>query len=465
MIEHDLTTGPLTGHFRRLAIPAAVGMLFSTLYNVVDTFYAGFFGTQAQAGLSVGFQAFFILVAIGFGLSSAMSALVGNAKGRHDDAEARHLAAQGIGLAALATLVMIAIAAFAGPFLIAVVSEPGGYRDAGLGYFDWLIFALPGFIMGPAANGILQARGDTRTMQRALVVAFFVNIGLNPLLMYGIPGVVPGLGFNGIALATILSQSGVAAFILWRVFGRAMMQNLRWSEFIPVPAKYIEISAQAFPAGFALLVTFSSGFIVQFALKDHGEAALAAFGISMRIEQLFLLPAIGITISLVPIAAQNFGAGNHDRVRAAFHRCWILGVMGTMLAFPILWFGGGLAAAVFSDDPEVIRISALFLKVEALILPVYVVLFSINSLLQALKKAAWTMWVGIYRQWIGIALFIWLFAEVLDGGLTGVRIGIAAGVVTGLMLSLGIGAWVARKEIGGLGGLLCRAHSDDDLSN
>lgn len=223
MTEYDLTEGPLTGHFRRLAIPAAVGMLFSTLYNVVDTFYAGFFGTQAQAGLAVGFQAFFILVAIGFGLSSAMSALVGNAKGRRDDAEARHLAAQGIGLAVFAVLIMGCIAAFAGPHLIAVVSEPGGYREAGLGYFNWLIFALPGFIIGPAANGILQARGDTRTMQRALVVAFFVNIGLNPLLMFGIPGVVGGLGFNGIALATILSQTGVAVFILWRVFGLSLI--------------------------------------------------------------------------------------------------------------------------------------------------------------------------------------------------------------------------------------------------
>lgn len=450
MIDEDLTQGPISGHFRRLAIPAAVGMLFSTLYNVVDTFYAGYFGTQAQAGLAVGFQAFFILVAIGFGLSSAMSALVGNAKGRRDAADARHLAAQGIGLGVMATVAMMIIAAFAGPALIAVVSEPGGYREAGLGYFYWLVFALPGFIIGPTANGILQARGDTRSLQRALVVAFFVNVGLNPLLMFGIPGVIGGMGFNGIALATIISQTGVAAYVLWQVFGRSMMQDLKWAEFTPVAAKYYEIIAQAFPAGFALLVTFSSGFIVQYALKEHGEAALAAYGITMRVEQLFLLPALGITISLVPIAAQNFGAGNYDRVREAFHRCWILGVVGTTFAFPFLWFGGSWAARVFSSDPEVIRVSALFLKVEAAILPIYVVLFSVNSLLQALKKAAWTMWIGIYRQWIGIALFIWLFAYVIDGGLTGIRLGIAAGVGTGLLLSLWIAMRVAKARIGGL---------------
>lgn len=451
MIEYDLTEGPLSGHFRRLAIPAAIGMLFSTLYNIVDTFYAGYFGTQAQAGMTIGFQAFFILVAVGFGLSSAMSALVGNAKGRKDDADARRLAVQGIGLAVVATVAMMVIAVLAGPSLIAVVSEPGAYRDAGLSYFYWLILALPGFIIGPSANGILQARGDTLTMQRALVVAFFVNVALNPLLMFGIPGVIAGMGFNGIALATVLSQSGVAVFVLSRVVGRAMMQDLKLSEFVPDPTKYYEIIAQAFPAGFALLVTFSSGFIVQYALKDHGEAALAAYGITMRIEQLFLLPALGITISLVPIAAQNYGAGSPERVREAFHRCWLIGVVMTMAAFPFLWFGGAYGTRVFSDDPEVIRISALFLKVEAVILPIYVVIFSVNALLQALKKATWTMWIGIYRQWIGIALFIWLFAVVMDGGLTGVRIGIAFGVVTGLMLSLVIAIHVAKDRIGGLG--------------
>ncbi len=190
MIDDDLTTGPIAGHFRRLALPAAIGMLFSTLYNIVDTFFAGFLGTQEQAGLAVGFQAFFVLVSVGFGIGSAMSALVGNAKGRKDVADARHLAAQGICFAVLATLGMAVIAYVLGPVLIALASEPGGYRDAGQAYFNWLVFSLPGFILAYGGNGILQARGDTVSMQRALIVAFFANVGLDPLLMYGILGIV-----------------------------------------------------------------------------------------------------------------------------------------------------------------------------------------------------------------------------------------------------------------------------------
>ncbi|MEM1400288.1 MAG: MATE family efflux transporter, partial [Pseudomonadota bacterium] len=93
MIVEDLTTGPIAGHFRRLALPAAIGMLFSTLYNIVDTFYAGLISTTAQAGLAIGFQAFFVLVSVGFGMGSAMSALVGHSRGRKDLVHARLLTA------------------------------------------------------------------------------------------------------------------------------------------------------------------------------------------------------------------------------------------------------------------------------------------------------------------------------------------------------------------------------------
>ena len=73
----DLTKGSLTQHFRHLAVPAAIGMVFTTLYNVVDVFFAGLLGTNEQAGMAISFQAFFLTITFGFGLafSSAMASL------------------------------------------------------------------------------------------------------------------------------------------------------------------------------------------------------------------------------------------------------------------------------------------------------------------------------------------------------------------------------------------------------
>ena len=79
--HRDLSSGSLAQHFFQIALPAAIGMVFTTLYNVVDVFYAGLIGTEAQAGIAIAFQSFMTFITIGFGLSAAMTALIGNSIG------------------------------------------------------------------------------------------------------------------------------------------------------------------------------------------------------------------------------------------------------------------------------------------------------------------------------------------------------------------------------------------------
>ncbi|WP_273509416.1 MATE family efflux transporter [Planktotalea frisia] len=450
--DYDLTTGSIASHFRKLAIPAALGMLFTTLYNVVDVYFAGQIGTESQAGLAIGFQAFFVLVAVAFGLSSAMSALVGNARGAKDNRVARRLAVQGLAFATVATIVLMIFAIWFGPRAIILISEPGEYRDAATGYFYWLVAALPGFILAFSANGILQAHGDSVTLQRGQMVAFFANIALNPLFIYGIPGVIGGMGFNGIALATILSQTGVMVWILWTVSRLEIMQGVEPRHVRLEWATVKEILAQMLPTTTAMMVMFVSGFVVQYALKGFGEEAIAAYGIALRIEQILLLPVLGMTGALLPIAAQNYGAKNHARVREAVWFCWKLGFVMTALAAPILWFGGGLAMSIFTDDTDVIPIGQSYLRVDGFLFPLYMMLFAINSLLQALKKPVYTLWISLYRQGFGVAFFVWLLIGVFGMDVWGVWLGIGAAVSTGWAIALWITIRIAKEKIGGLRG-------------
>jgi putative MATE family efflux protein len=440
----------MASHFRALAIPAAFGMLFATLYNVVDVYFAGLLSTDAQAGLAIGYQAFFVLMAVGFGLGSALSALISNAKGSKDESQTQIFIAQGLTFGVIATVVSMAVGWILGPHLIALVSEPGAYRDAATGYFRWLIVALPGFFMAYGGNGVLQAHGDSRSMQRALMVAFFANIALNPLFIFGIPGVWDGMGFNGIAVATIISQTGVMFFIVSRIMRLAVMQSVALSAFRPVRTCFAQITAQLIPASSAMMVMFVSGFVVQFALKEFGAHAVAGYGVALRIEQILLLPVLGMTGALLPIAGQNFGAAQYGRVRAALRFCWMTGFAMTVVATPTLFFGGSFAMSVFTVDPDVIRVGASYLAVDAFLFPVYMMLFSINSLLQALKKPIWTLWISIYRQGFGVAFFVWVFIGLLDFTVWGVWLGIAAAVTSGWVLSLCVAQSVARKAIGGL---------------
>ena len=334
--------------------------------------------------------------------------------------------------------------------MLALVSEPGDYRDAANAYMNIMLFATGPFLLAFGANGILGAQGDTQSMRNAQIAAFFANLALNPLFIFGLPGLLPGLGFNGIALSTLVSQTGVMAFILWRVFRSDLMCHdcaVRWR---PDLGTYREITSQALPSTFAMMLLLIAGFVVQYYLKGFGAAALAAYGVGLRIEQLILLPGFGLTGALLPIAAQNYGAKNYDRVREAVAFCCKAGVAMMLCGSLALWFAARPMMAIFTSDPDVIRLGGDYLNVDGFILPVYIVLFAMNSFLQALKQPVATVWIGLYRQGIAVAFFCWFFVEILGLGTWGVWFGIAVAVTTGLMLSLLVAQRLAARLIGGL---------------
>ncbi len=446
----DLTEGPMLGHFRTLAIPAALGMIFNTLYNMVDIYFAGRLDTDAQAGLSIGFMVFFVYVAFGFGLGSGTSALVGGAIGAKNKAQARHLAAQAISFAVLLSAALMLLGLVLSPALVAFISEPGPYREAATRYLLLLTFAVPAFIVAYACNGSLQAQGDTKSMTRALFVAFLANIVLNPLLIFGIPGIWGGIGFDGLAISTVISQAGVMAFLIWRVFASEVLDDVSRADFVPNVACFKSIAAQMLPSSFSFQIMIIAGFVVQYALKGFGGHAIAAYGIGLRVEQLVLLPVLGMSSSLLPIAAQNFGAENYARVREAFFLSIRIALIFMAVFCPLLWLGADLAMGFFTDDPQVRATGVTYLHVDSVLLPVYAMLFLINALLQALKRPIFVLWISLYRQGFGVAFFVWLYLSFVSSSVWSVWFGIGTSVVTGLILSAALAVHVSRQEMGGL---------------
>ncbi|MEM6738858.1 MAG: MATE family efflux transporter [Pseudomonadota bacterium] len=448
----DLTTGPISSHFRTLAIPAALGMVFNTLYNMVDMFWAGRLATDAQAGLAIGFMVLFVYIAFGFGLSSGTSALIGGAIGEKDRGRACKLAGQVMSFAALISVALMGLSLVLSPLIIDLVSEPGPYRDAAARYLMILTLSIPGFVVAYACNGALQAQGDSVSLTRALFGAFLLNIVLNPLLIVGIPGLWAGMGFDGLAASTVASQTLVMLFMLWRLFGSDVLQGISGDCFRPRVETFRTLALQMLPTSFSLQIMILGGFAVQFALKEFGAEAVAAYGLGLRIEQLILLPILGVATSLLPIAAQNFGAKDYDRVREATAFAVKIALLFMAALCPVLWLGAGAALSLFTDDPEVRRIGVTYLHVDAVLLPVYSLLFIINSFLQALKRPIFVLWISIYRQGFGVAFFVWLLLTFWSWDIWSVWFGIGLSVVTGLVLSVSLASYVAQQEIGGLWG-------------
>jgi len=168
------------------------------------------------------------------------------------------------------------------------------------------------------------------------------------------------------------------------------------------------------------------------------------------VEQLFLLPAFGLTGALLPIAAQNAGAGLGDRVRGALLTCIGIGLVYMLFASPVLWLAGRYLMQFFATDPEVVRIGVSYLRVDSIIFPAYLALFAINSFLQAIKQPRWVLFIGLYRQLLAVPVFVWAFVSVAGLGVYGVWFGVAASVLTGLLLALVVAHRVSRPLTGGL---------------
>ena len=125
--QNPLTTEPIPKLVRRIAIPACIGYFFNTMYNVVDTYFAGLISTQALASLSLSLPVYFIIIATGTGVSTGATALIANAMGAGKREEAKMYAAQAISFGILTALTLTVFGLLVSPFLFRVLGATGNY--------------------------------------------------------------------------------------------------------------------------------------------------------------------------------------------------------------------------------------------------------------------------------------------------------------------------------------------------
>jgi len=128
MTETDLTRGPIIEHIKRIAIPSSIGLLFNTLYNVVDTYYAGMLSTDALAGLTLSFPIFFIIIALSSGIGSGTTALSSIALGENSKDEFHNLAYNALLTGVFVSLVLGLIGFIFTPFFFLYPNHLLWYR-------------------------------------------------------------------------------------------------------------------------------------------------------------------------------------------------------------------------------------------------------------------------------------------------------------------------------------------------
>ncbi len=392
----NLVGEPIIDLLKKIAIPASTGTLFQTLYNIVDTFFAGKISANALAAIAKSFPLYFIIIATGVGIVSASNALISNSLGAKDDRTASLYVAQSLLYSVIVSILVTLIGlSFSDDLLRFMGSDQETIRLA-TDYLDIIFFATFIFLIQISLNGALNAQGDTKSYRNVLIISFFLNIGLNPLFIFGL-GPIPAFGIAGLAIATVIAQLLGLIYLAYKVYCCELKQYLNPQCFLPKLYLIKNLTNQSVPMMMNMFMIGLGIYNILFFVSKFGYLAAAGYGSALRIEQILLLPVIGLNTAVLTIAGQNFGAKLFNRVDESYTKAIIVGSSFMILAGFVIFMLADNIVSIFTDNQKAIDFGADYLKVAAFIGPVYPVFFITNALFQAIKKPIYTVMITFSR--------------------------------------------------------------------
>lgn len=394
----NLTKDPIPILIKQIAFPASIGMLFSTFYNVVGTFFAGLISTEAVAGISICFFLYFMIIGIGFGFGAALTAIIGNYLGRARIKAARIYAHKGFFFMIGFGVFMGFVGYFGAPFVLEILgAKEGGFMKPALDYIRVILISSPFFLGTNALNGILVSLGDTKTYRNWLIIGLFVNVALTPLLMYGF-GFIPPLEISGIALSTATTQLIGMIYLFRKVYKKRIITFDKFEYFYPDLRAYKTIIKQGIPSCLNYLSIALGSLVIMYFVSQYGTNAVAGVGIALRIEQMALLPTIGMSSAVLALISRNYGAKEYERVKNTFFyaikiatiSCIIMACLCIILGPRLIWF--------FDKNSEVIAIGTTYLYFDSFSFIGYTFIFICASALQGIKRPNAIFTLNFIRQ-------------------------------------------------------------------
>ena len=442
----NITEDPIPQIIRRIAIPASVGFFFNTMYNFVDTYFGGQISTDALAALSLSFPVFFIILSAGSGIGQGTTALISNALGEGNQEKAGVYLTQALVFALVCGLVITVAGFLLAPHLFGLLGAKGNYLEISLQYMNWIVAGTVFFILQMTLNSVLNAKGETKVFRNALIGGFVLNCLLDPWFLYGGAG-LPAMGIAGIAIATVVVQIVGCIYIFAHVRKLELWRSVKAASFRPNKSVQREIISQALPASLNMLTVALGVFVITWFVSRFSKEGVAAYGIATRIEQMILLPTIGLNFAVLTLVGQNNGAKRMDRVKTAWLTTQGYGIALMAIGGVVMYFTREPLMKFFTADAQVIQLGVDYLGIATITLCAYVILFQTVFMLQGLKRPMFGLWIGMYRQVLAPAIVFNVLAFTLGWGLWGIWWGIFFVTWSAALITLWMGLRTLRKTM------------------
>lgn len=435
----ELDRGSIARLLFHYSLPAVVGMVVMSLYNVIDRIFIGqSAGPNAISGLAITFPVMNISAALGILIGAGAAARVSILLGARDMKNAELVLGNSLVLILInATIYLTAFALLIDPILLAF-----GASDATLPYArDFMLYLMPGMLLMNISfsfNNIMRASGYPRLAMYTMFIGAGANLLLAPVFIFWL-----GLGIKGAAIATDISMAFSAWFVMRHFFKPSSTLRFRRGIYrLRLSIIWAIVSIGAAPslvnvAGCAINVILNRSL-----LHHGGDMAIGAAGIFTTYTSLITMVVIGICQGMQPIVGYNYGAGRLDRLKRTFYLA--TGASTVVVTIGMLGgiFGARYIARAFTSDPTLIATTVMAFRTA--LSAFFVVGFQIvaTTFFQSIGKAGKSIILSLCRQVIFMIPLLILLPPVL--GLRGVWWAFPSSDVLATVVTFALIIWQMR---------------------
>lgn len=360
--EADYTTISIRKAIFLLAIPMILELVMESTFAVVDIYFVGKLGASAIATVGLTETYLFILYSVAMGLSMAVTAIIARRTGEKNTSESGNAAVQSIILGLIAALPLTIGGIFFAKDLLALMGADAWSINEGYKYTQYMLGGNAVIVLLFVINAIFRGAGDAAIAMRVLWIANIINIGLDPILIFGW-GIIPAFGIEGAAMATNIGRGIGVAVQLWVLFKGGKHIKVTISQLYVDSKIMLNIVKTSLGGIGQMIIAMTSWVFLIRILSELGAETVAGSTIAIRIMMFTMMPAWGLSNAAATLVGQNLGAGEPDRAEKSVWKIGFYNMIFLVLVSIVYFFYNEDLMRLFSDDARVIAVGAEWIQI------------------------------------------------------------------------------------------------------
>jgi len=411
--ENEFQTGKLMPMILKFSIPAALSLLITAIYNIVDRIFVGnFVGTSALAGLSVCFPVSYIMMAFALMCSSGGSTLFSIFSGRKDREMSDRAFGNSVGLVVVSELVLTAVMLLLTDPILKVFGVTETCYEYAAVYYRIVVLGCVFQGLTQVFNDFVRVSGHPILGMCLTGSGAVTNIILDAVFVVGLD-----LGVAGAAWATVIGQVVSTVFGLVLIRKNFVHVDIRREIFRPDRKLLWKITTCGFAFWVAQMAMGLISLVYNGQLgKYGGDVAISVYAVVSSVMTFVIMPASGISQGTQPIIGNNYGSGNHKRVMETFYLSTLVSVGFTCIIWAVVMLFPKQILAAFGGTEEMFEIGITGLRLNFCITPVLGFVMLATTFFQSLERPVPSIIITLLRQVIVLIPLI-----VLLPGLMGVQ--------------------------------------------